>query len=486
MSQSHEYQPDEPIPGTVYKVVRLLGAGGMGTVYEVEDTSIGKRFVLKTLLPQLGNREDLVRRMQNEARTLARLNHTNIVEVFTAGVTNDHLRLPYYVMERLTGQTLRHVLEKRGRLELGHAYHIAIDLLEALAHAHDLGVIHRDVKPDNIFLHREPNGITITKLLDFGIMGVLDRVSRETGERFLGTLRYASPEQLRGMRPSPKMDIYAAGLVVYEMVAGRGPFDDADASQEVARAHLDDVAPLLSTHVSVPFELDRLLQAALSKHPDARPRDASSFATSLRNLKRALQVQTPAPRPMNASMEHQATAAAVLGPPSVPSSGGVQVQPTALGTMPNAPAEGTATALHVVDRFAPTGSIVVETPRMPQNGTGVFPLVVPADGRAVPSGTTPMVAFRTGQPHAQRNAPPYAPVAQTLASAQAPQGVSAPPPVFQWRAERAGARSEDAHVRTLMVSPPRSGAAYVPAIALGILALGAVVATAVQSSVQAR
>src|SRR5580692_11671719 len=140
--RARDYQPGEHVPGTVYMVVRLIGAGGMGTVYDVEDTTIGKRYVLKTLHPRLGAREDLARRIQNEARTLAKLHHTNIVEVITAGVTADELRLPYYVMERLTGQSLRLVLDRKGPLELAHAYHIAIDLLEALDHAHDKGVIH--------------------------------------------------------------------------------------------------------------------------------------------------------------------------------------------------------------------------------------------------------------------------------------------------------------------------------------------------------
>jgi serine/threonine protein kinase len=285
--QARDYQPGELVPGTVYRVVRRIGAGGMGTVYDVEDTTIGKRYVLKTLHPQLGSREDLARRMKNEARTLARLNHSNIVEVFTAGVTSDDLRLPYYVMERLNGQSLRVVLEKKGRLERQHAYHIGIDLLDALDHAHDKGVIHRDVKPDNIFLHRTPAGVTVTKLLDFGIVSLLDDGTRETAGRFLGTLRYAAPEQLRGEKPTPKTDVYAAGLVMYEILAGRGPFDDEADAHRIGAAHINKPAPLVSRFVAVPRELENLLMAALSKDPSLRPRDAFSFAASLRNLKRS-------------------------------------------------------------------------------------------------------------------------------------------------------------------------------------------------------
>src|SRR5580692_4372434 len=234
--RARDYQPGEHVPGTVYMVVRLIGAGGMGTVYDVEDTTIGKRYVLKTLHPRLGAREDLARRIQNEARTLARLHHPNIVEVITAGVTADELKLPYYLMERLSGQSLRLVLEKKGQLELAHAYHIGIDLLDALDHAHDKGVIHRDVKPDNIFLHRTSAGVTVTKLLDFGIMSLLDATQQETAGRFLGTLRYAAPEQLRGEKPTAKVDVYAAGLVLFEMIAGRGPFDDEGDPHKVAAA----------------------------------------------------------------------------------------------------------------------------------------------------------------------------------------------------------------------------------------------------------
>lgn len=395
--RARDYQPGEQVPGTVYKILRLIGAGGMGTVYDVEDTTIAKRYVLKTLHPKLGAREDLVRRIRQEARTLAKLHHPNIVEVITAGVTADELRLPYYLMERLSGQSLRLILEKKGQLDLPHAYHIGIDLLDALDHAHDKGVIHRDVKPDNIFLHRTMVGITVTKLLDFGIVSMLDSGIGETAGRFLGTLRYAAPEQLRGEKPTAKTDVYSAGLVLYEIVAGRGPFDDEGDSHRVAAAHMHKFPLPPSQYAAVPRELDVLLMSALAKNPDARPRDAFSFAASLRNLKRQLEGARP-----KENTDNRVTAAAVLGPESTPGLAyasssppdprpvpvegrsstpppfgkttlvgmpSLTVAPPSVKTAPNA----FATTHDVRDRVATTNDVATDTSPMPQHGTEALP-----------------------------------------------------------------------------------------------------------------
>jgi serine/threonine-protein kinase len=388
------YQPGELVPGTVYSVVRCIGSGGMGTVYEVEDTSIGKRYVLKTLHPHLCTREDLARRMQNEARTLARLNHPNIVEVITAGVTADELRRPYYVMERLNGQALRHVLQKRWQLDLTHAFHIGIDLLDALEHAHDKGVIHRDVKPDNIFLHRTPAGVTITKLLDFGIMSLLDASpSRETAGKFLGTLRYAAPEQLRGERPTPKMDLYAAGLVIYEMIAGRGPFDDEGDPHRIAAAHLHRMPTPLSRYVQVPKELDTLLFAVLAKEPDARPRDAFALAASLRNLKNALGTPADSSRTKRAAPQKAVAPAGAKSPLATE----VGMAPPTVGMVAGkhdaiTPQEGNP----ALDRNALTGTLAPQTPHMPRHGTESFAAPLPpAAYPAMLEPTPPPVAFPT-------------------------------------------------------------------------------------------
>jgi serine/threonine protein kinase len=485
--RARDYKPGDRVPGTVYEVLRLIGAGGMGTVYDVEDTSIGKRYVLKTLHPQLGAREDLARRMQNEARTLARLNHTNIVEVITAGVTADELRLPFYVMERLNGQSLRLVLEKKGQLELPHAYHIAIDLLDALDHAHDKGVIHRDVKPDNIFLHRTSAGVTVTKLLDFGILSLLDSAQQETAGRFLGTLRYAAPEQLRGEKPTAKVDVYAAGLVLYEMISGRGPFDDEGDPHKVAAAHLHKPAPPLSHFVVIPRELDALVSASLAKLPAQRPRDAFSFAASLRNLKKALTGASAAE-----STENRATAAAVVPGDSVRAPVVHVHQPSADGpyiispvpatppgaapatpvytTLPGMPAPSIGPSLaqpsppppaldptpmspQTVDREAATNSFVPPAAQAPQQGTGVLPPFGPGAAATLPSNEPP---------------PPPAP----------PPALPLPLGGFRWPPEQPAARSEEPQVRTVSAAaPPRRSTGPVIAVVmlLALLAAASVV-----------
>src|SRR5262245_49935372 len=142
-----QYEPGQILPGTVYRVVRHLATGGMGSVYDVEDITVEKRYVLKTLHPQLVARDDLARRMRDEAKSLAKLQHPNIVDVITAGVTTDAVRMPFYVMERLIGQNLRSVLEKKGPPARVHSYRIVCDVADALEHAHENNIVHRDVKP---------------------------------------------------------------------------------------------------------------------------------------------------------------------------------------------------------------------------------------------------------------------------------------------------------------------------------------------------
>lgn len=276
-----EFCDGEVVSGTRYRVERLLGSGGMGRVYEVEHVELGKRFVLKALQQGLARRRDLVERLRNEWRALARLDHPNIVNVTDAGTSVDGVT--YYVMERLEGETLALRLFREGRLLPQAALAIATGILEGLSAAHRIGVVHRDVKPPNVFLISP----TAVKLLDFGIAKI-DTAKNVVTARgtAVGTPRYMSPEQANGVEVDARSDIYSAGLILFEMLSGRGPFDDARDANELLLAHLSREAPLLSSVSVVAPELDRLVAGMLAKDPRQRPHDALALAQQLQLLAR--------------------------------------------------------------------------------------------------------------------------------------------------------------------------------------------------------
>jgi len=261
-------------------VLGLLGVGGMGTVYEVEHTELGKRFVLKALLSDLSRREDLVARLRNEQRALGRLEHPSIVNVTDAGVTTTNV--PYFVMERLDGETLGARIKRAGCLQIGEALEIAASVLDGLAAAHEIGVVHRDIKPQNIFLAHGK----YPKILDFGVAKVADTGSAITARGVaVGTPRYMSPEQASGEKLDGRSDLYAVGLLLHEMVVGKGPFDEARDANEMLLAHLSHLPPRLSSRVgSVTHDLDEFMTSLLAKSPAARPPTARDAAAALRTL----------------------------------------------------------------------------------------------------------------------------------------------------------------------------------------------------------
>jgi len=400
-----QYQPGEVLPGTVYRVVRHLATGGMGSVYDVEDVTVEKRYVLKTLHPNLVSREDLAIRMRDEAKSLAKLQHPNIVDVVTAGVTSDPLKMPFYVMERLIGQNLRVVLEKTGVLHVPHAYRIAIDVADALEHAHENNIVHRDVKPENIFLHRNANGTTTTKLLDFGIVRLLDRKASHTHGKFIGTLRYASPEQITGRKVGPATDIYSLGVVLFEMLAGRGPFDDAGDAYAVGAAHANVPAPPLSRFVrGVAPDVERLVASALAKNPEERPRDCFAFASELRRI---LREEEAAPR--------SATAVNLLSAASPPT----QARPIDSRAATSGPTMHGMIPPSVVMSGQPPG---LEAPATTRAERGPVSPVAPTLAAAGLASHRPNVEVRAA-PTPAAGAPPLGGGAATVASA----GVSAPP-----------------------------------------------------------
>jgi serine/threonine-protein kinase len=281
MSAQREFSDGEVIPGTRYRVVTLIGAGGMGSVYEVEHVELGKRFVLKALLRNLTNRDDLVHRLRNEWRALGKLEHPNIVSVTDAGITSTGL--PYFVMERLKGETLAACLRRDRRLPVRRALTVAADVLDGLSVAHRIDIVHRDVKPPNVFLVTNRPA----KLLDFGIAKMLDpKASQITGRGIaIGTPRYMAPEQATGEAVDPRTDLYSVGLLLFEMIAGTGPFDSARDSNEIFLAHIAKTAPPLSSLAPfAPAALDHWLAKMLAKKPADRPADAATVSAALRAL----------------------------------------------------------------------------------------------------------------------------------------------------------------------------------------------------------
>lgn len=284
MGQAEVFAEGKLIPGTVYRVRALIGRGGMGAVYEVEHAELGRIFVLKALHGHLASRTDLVARMRNEWRALAKLNHPHIVQVTDAGQTQGGI--PYFVMEHLKGQPLSALLASEGRLGLRRACSLIVDVLEGLSAAHATGAIHRDVKPPNIFVTESDRA----KLLDFGIAKLRDRVAKvvTVGGVSIGTPRFMAPEQAEGGRVDGRADIYAAGLVLFECVVGRGPFSEIKNPSELVMAHIE-IEPPRADHLDerVPEELGDLIHRWLSKSPASRPQTAGVAARELTALAKA-------------------------------------------------------------------------------------------------------------------------------------------------------------------------------------------------------
>ena len=281
-----EYRAGQMIPGTQYRVQKSLGEGGQGAVYSVEHTFLEAPAVIKLLHADFAPRADLAERITREARTLAKLRHPNIVEVRDGGLTKEDPPRPFFVMESLHGMSLRELLRHvPSGLAAVAAIRILIGVLEGLEHAHRAGVIHRDIKPDNVFLHRTSTDLTVPKILDFGIAH-LAVTQQKTGRHFVGTPRYASPEQLRGDAPSVPSDLYSAGLVLYELLTGEVPFSHVKDLRGMLHAHENEILPPVSLRVpGANGSLDDLLASLLAKRPGKRPQSAIAAASALREIR---------------------------------------------------------------------------------------------------------------------------------------------------------------------------------------------------------
>jgi serine/threonine protein kinase len=256
-----------------YRAVRRIDAGGMGEIWEADDTLLGRRVAIKVLAAELAGDRAAVRRFRREARATAKLAHPNVTRVFdfVDGET------PFLVLELLEGHTLAERLRRGGAVPPVEAARIAAAVADSLDAAHRAGIIHRDIKPSNIML--TPSGEV--KVMDFGIAAAWE-VHSTTGQQLLATASYVAPERVAGGRASPAGDLYSLGVVLYEMLTGRLPFV-ADTAEQLLRAHLEaSPRPVRARSPWVPPEIAAVCEAALAKNPAERPASAAALAARLR------------------------------------------------------------------------------------------------------------------------------------------------------------------------------------------------------------
>ena len=268
-----------------FQAVRRIDAGGMGEVWEADDTLLGRRVAIKVLAEELAGDPVALRRFRREARATAMLDHPNVIRVFDF-VEGE---APFLVLELLEGQTLAERLRRDGALPPLEAARIAAAVADGLDAAHRIGIIHRDIKPGNIML-TAGGGV---KVMDFGIAAAREAHST-TGQQLLATAAYAPPERIAGGRASPAGDLYSLGVVLYEMLTGRPPFM-ADTAERLLRAHLEaEPRPVRELVFWVPAELAAACEAALAKDPAARPASAGALAAQLRAAAQAAQASASA------------------------------------------------------------------------------------------------------------------------------------------------------------------------------------------------
>jgi serine/threonine-protein kinase len=264
-----------------YQVIDEIGRGGMGTVYRAYDVDLRRHVALKILLPHLVNDGRFLERFRREAVTVANLKHPNIVTVHDANMTAGHY---YIVMEMLEGRTLREELERLGTLPLPRATHLIKQLAAALDYAHGFGVIHRDVKASNIVLD-EQDHVTLT---DFGLVKLSQEVGITQAGHAVGTLKYMAPEQITGETIDHRADIYALGVVIYEIFTGRLPYPDNTPHELIQGILFTPPMPVSGVNPGLPVEIDEILSRALAKNPTDRFDTAGAIATALEQLRPAI------------------------------------------------------------------------------------------------------------------------------------------------------------------------------------------------------
>jgi serine/threonine protein kinase len=272
-----------------YRVFERLGAGGMGTVYRAEHVTLRKQVAIKVLEPNLALKQTAVDRFLHEARTVSQIHHENVVEIIDFGFT-DEQRLPFFAMELLQGEELADRLKRSGPLPWSWVREVLVQILAALEAAHEEGVIHRDMKPQNCFLIRKGERKDVVKVLDFGLAKVISGESdfqslSQTGA-VLGTVHYMSPEQARSEKLDVRTDIYSVGVIAFELLTGCVPYHAAGAMGVLSKLLTSEIPTMASVapDVWVHPRVEALVRKAMAKDREDRHASAVELAAAIREL----------------------------------------------------------------------------------------------------------------------------------------------------------------------------------------------------------
>jgi serine/threonine protein kinase len=264
------------VVGGKFALLRRIGEGGVGVVFEAEDTWIGRRVALKVLHSHLADHADILARFKREARAMASTHHPNIVGVFEVGMWRDGS--PYIVQELLDGDTLRALVDRKRRLLPAEAIEILVPIMGALAAAHRAGIVHRDVKPENIFLARTPEGETVPKLIDFGVAKIPSSERTTLTGALIGTPAYMAPEQAGGeVQADARCDVWGVGAVMYELLSGSPPFEGPSGAVVLGKVLTEQVTPILRRAPDVPAALAAAVHGALERDPARRFQSMEAF-----------------------------------------------------------------------------------------------------------------------------------------------------------------------------------------------------------------
>ena len=275
----------DPLAGRLldgrYAVTARIARGGMATVYRATDTRLDREVALKVMHADLARDEDFVRRFIGEARSVARLSHQNVVAVFDQGADGPFL---YLAMEYVPGRTLKELLRDSGRFPPATALEIMAGVLGGLAAAHASGIVHRDVKPENVLVTADGR----IKVADFGLARAQSAAGHTRAGLLIGTVAYVPPEQVTGGTTGPRGDVYSAGVMLFELLTGRQPFT-GDTPLSIAYQHVNSGVPAPSTVApGIPAAVDQLVLAATGRDPARRPADAGEFLRAVRHVRERL------------------------------------------------------------------------------------------------------------------------------------------------------------------------------------------------------